>query len=79
MKTFDETSAVLAGYLKVADLAPDSRWAVYAENSHARLLPAFQAAQQQVQKMQLEKINGSRGSRSGFGRSSGLGGATLGF
>ena len=75
MKSVEETSEVLKGYERIRQTAPGTRWAGFAEKSHARLEPVYRSALQQMEavksrhKTQIPPPNRSR-----FRNSSGAGG-----
>ncbi len=47
MTTIEATAAVVDGYSKLQNFAPGSKWAGYAQRSHARLVPVYHSALKQ--------------------------------
>ena len=71
MRTIDETQVVIDGYSRLQRYAPDSRYAGYAEKSHARLLPVYQSAQSQLKQLKSQqKSIKKRASKPGIRNSS---------
>lgn len=78
MQTIDDITAVIEGYSRLEEMAPDTSWAGYAQKSHDRLIPMYNSALKQMEGLKSRNKNRQQQPfRTKMRNSSGTGGVSI--